>query len=331
MATLRHRLSNAFQGLTHPAAIGSVIKHRLRVLRQFILSLSLAQRYYFLALSALIIFQDDVWLAATITALALILEFWPKFAVAWHSLAGKAIFLLFYAVIANFALAASGSVVNEITGVSASHLSYTHNFAILLYLPIWFVGISIIALLLLQLFIPGYLFFHVCLKLLGIESSQQGSKKRFVVTTALVRLILSVVLLANLIIISDSENWLTDWSNQRQAAKQAQLNDAAGMNEQAAINHSASKSLTDSKDSQALKAIGHNYYTGIRSLIASFAYKFEADGRSRCEKLPNSVVVELNDYEILEITEAKKEPYGYHFEVKKCVSPAFGQVTVVTK
>lgn len=133
------------QALTAP----QWLKHPFVTLKQFWQSLNVAQRCYLFALLALMVFQPEIWIAAIITAIALIIEFWPKFAMAWHTLAGKAIFLLFYAVIANFALAASGSVVNEITGVSASHLSYTHNFAILLYLPIWFVCISILALLLL--------------------------------------------------------------------------------------------------------------------------------------------------------------------------------------
>ncbi|WP_330113693.1 hypothetical protein [Shewanella oneidensis] len=56
---------------------------------------------------------------------------------------------------------------NETTGVLASHLSYTHNFAILLYMPILFICNSIIALLLLQLVIPCYLLFHIGLLLLA--------------------------------------------------------------------------------------------------------------------------------------------------------------------
>ena len=74
--------------------------------------------------------------------------------------------LLFYAVIANFALAGAASVVNEVVGVSSSHFSYTHNFAILLYLPAWTLAISIIALLLLQIFVPFYLFHSVVIKTL---------------------------------------------------------------------------------------------------------------------------------------------------------------------
>lgn len=316
------------------------IKHPIVATKQLLLSLSLAQRCYVLALLALMLFQPEIWVAAIITAIALIIEFWPKFATAWHTLAGKAIFLLFYAVIANFALAASGSVVNEITGVSASHLSYTHNFAILLYLPIWFVCISILALLLLQLVIPCYLFFHIGLRILGLEAKQQGSKKRFVVTTSLVRMILSVVLLLNLVAITDGENWVGDLTKKTQGLKHDSIDKqvvnegetilkAEDSIEQTGTELTQQPNQTDT--TETLKAFGHSYYKGIRDLIALFAYKFEADGRSRCQKLADSVVIELNDYEILEITESAHEQYGYHFEVKKCISPAFGQMASTPK
>lgn len=340
MVDSQHGLTLWKQRVQQALTVPKWLKHPFVTLKQFWLSLNLAQRCYLLALLALMLFQPEIWIAAIITAVALIIEFWPRFAMAWHTLAGKAIFLLFYAVIANFALAASGSVVNEITGVSASHLSYTHNFAILLYLPIWFVCISILALLLLQLVIPCYLIFHIGLRILGLEAKQQGSKKRFVVTTALVRMILSVVLLLNLVAITDGENWVGDLAKKTQALKHDSLDKrvvnegetilkAEDSIEQAGTELSQQPNQTDT--TETLKAFGHSYYKGIRDLIALFAYKFEADGRSRCDKLADSVVIELNDYEILEITESAHEQYGYHFEVKKCISPAFGQMASTPK
>lgn len=65
------------------------------------------------------------------------------------------------------------------------------------------------------------------------------------------------------------------------------------------------------------------YFTSVRKAIALFAFQLEANTKSRCKKLPLSHVVELNDYEILEITPDINAEYGYHFEVKKCISPAF--------
>lgn len=340
MVESQHRLTLWVQRITHGFVVPKWVKYSIVATQHFWQRLSLAQRCYLLALLALMVFQPEIWVAAIITAVALIIEFWPKFATAWHTLAGKAIFLLFYAVIANFALAASGSVVNEITGVSASHLSYTHNFAILLYMPIWFICISIIALLLLQLVIPCYLLFHIGLRILGLEASAQGNKKRFVVTTALVRMLLSIVLLLNLIAITDGENWIEDLAKKTQkingnqfdiqVVPEAETQLKAEDNVESVGNGLIIKSeQIDSTES--LTVFDHKYYNGIRELIASFTYKFEANGRSRCQKLANSVVVELNDYEILEITESAHEKYGYHFEVKKCISPAFGQMASTPK
>lgn len=65
------------------------------------------------------------------------------------------------------------------------------------------------------------------------------------------------------------------------------------------------------------------YQQKVREMIAIFAFNLEADSRSRCQKAKDSSVVELNDYEILEITKDQEAKFGYHFEVKKCVSVAF--------
>jgi 5-methylthioribose kinase len=65
------------------------------------------------------------------------------------------------------------------------------------------------------------------------------------------------------------------------------------------------------------------YQQKVREMIAMFAFRLEADSRSRCNKAIDSNVIELNDYEILEITRDKSAKYGYQFEVKKCISPAF--------
>tara|TARA_Y200000002_G_C22570411_1_gene616397 strand:- start:505 stop:1065 length:561 start_codon:yes stop_codon:yes gene_type:complete len=65
------------------------------------------------------------------------------------------------------------------------------------------------------------------------------------------------------------------------------------------------------------------YFGRSKHLIAMFAFNYEADEYSRCKKAKNSKVVELNDYEIVEITPNETMPYGYSFIVKACESPAF--------
>jgi hypothetical protein len=60
--------------------------------------------------------------------------------------------------------------------------------------------------------------------------------------------------------------------------------------------------------------------------LADFIYVFEADSRSRCAHSQDSRVIELNDYEFLEITRDKSEEneIGYLYQVKACKSAAIG-------
>ena len=100
-------------------------------------SLSTAQKLYLAALISVIFFKS--WsLCALLTMTALVIEFWPKFNKLWHSLAGKALILVFYATIANFVLANASSIVNDVTHVSAANMSYTQfcNFDIFTHLGI---------------------------------------------------------------------------------------------------------------------------------------------------------------------------------------------------
>ena len=70
------------------------------------------------------------------------------------------------------------------------------------------------------------------------------------------------------------------------------------------------------------------YFERSKRLIAMFAYSFEADSYSRCLKAENSKAVELNDYEIVQVTPDHHAEYGYRFEVIACDSPG---VTPVEK
>jgi hypothetical protein len=89
------------------------------------------------------------------------------------------------------------------------------------------------------------------------------------------------------------------------------------------IVHEQELAAIDEIAKQPYNHLRSQYFTGVRKAIALFAFQLEANVKSRCKKLPQSHVVELNDYEILEITPDIKAEYGYHFEVKKCISPAF--------
>lgn len=298
--------------------------------------ITVAQKLYLLALF-LLIFSDNLGMVAIVTVVALTLEFWPLFERVWHSLSGKAVLLLFYAVIANFAIAGAASVVNEVVGVSTEHFSYTHNFAILLYLPAWIIVMTALAILMLQVAVPFYLLCLLLLKPFGVTGLKLINHNHFRFTTMFIRLILSSVVLYHLVLITSLDNELShDLSdpdglvmNELSSKDKEELsNELANLREK---DETDDESVTlglsfnaDTAQKDNYEHVREDYEKMVRSMIARFAYQLESDSRSRCAIAPGSNIVELNDYEIVEIRRDKSADYGYSFEVKKCISPAFG-------
>jgi hypothetical protein len=326
----------------------------LNKLKKGFFALSLPQKLYSLAF-LLLCFSDNLGWVAVFSVIAMGLEFWPLFERVWHSLGGKAILLLFYAIIANFALATSAALVNEVVGVSASHLDYTHNFALLLYIPAWFVVMTALALLAMQILIPAYFLLSVVLKPLGIKTIRFTQHSQFRKVTAFLRLILAAIVLYHLSLLIDVENAVeltedvvvniavpmtTEQEKQALKALGEQLSpsvtepviplaEEAGAPDSANVfedNDEITIGLNIS-DSDKLEKEYDNvrrfYQKLVRDWIAMFAFTLEANSRSRCAKAADSSVVELNDYEILEITADNSAEHGYRFEIKKCVSAAF--------
>ena len=298
--------------------------------------LSLAQKLYLLAILLLLLKQPLAWVA-TISLLAILLEFWPVFEKVWHSLAGKAVLLLFYAIIANFALANASAVVNEVVGVPAQHFNYTHNFAILLYIPAWFIIISGIVMFVVQIMSPMYFVLMWLLKPLGIHSPKLVAYQAFHRMTFIIRVILSVIVLYHLWMLigidleddiddpkSHISQVLIDDDEQVREEVLAQLEQAdSAIDEKALANDDADVHVDINADEIDFKQVHQDYYLGVRKAIGYFAFTFEADTFSRCDKAEDAHVVELNDYEILEIVPDKQSQYGYSFLVKKCFSAAF--------
>ena len=279
------------------------------------------QKLYLLATLMLCIFEMNLWVFPSIViTLALLMEFWPKFTKMWHSLEGKAVLLLFYATVANFALATAASVVNEVVTVSASHFTYTHNFSILLYLPIWILGISFIVLLLMQLLMPLYLLLLLCAKPFGIKIVKFVSKSSYPMLTGLARFCLSTIVLSQLISSIDDGKHLRSFvggveegfnSSHSEQTTQHNIN----------ILSEADRNLFSSDDKHFV--LLDLYDQKAKELLAGFVFQIEADEFSRCQFNENNKIVELNDYEILEIAKDKDQKYGYSYTVKKCISPAF--------
>ena len=306
-------------------------------------NLNTAQKLYLLAFITLAIFKLT-WLCATITIIALIIEFWPKFNQLWNSLAGKALILVFYASIANFVLASASGIVNEVTQVSANHFNYTHNFATLLYLPPWTLGITLATLLGLQLILPFYIIVLLLIKPFGSDRIKFISQSYSPLLTALTRFFLATVVFVSLIAFIDEkppEKVLNDIVNSFENS-QSLANKSPAEQEQAIekLSEQIEKKLPSSdNDGAQTKTFGirlegedentqtvrqfldtKGYFERSKRLIAMFAYSYEADSYSRCKKSTESKSIELNDYEIIEITPDQSMPYGYQFTVRACES-----------
>ncbi|MFY8273771.1 hypothetical protein AAEU32_06560 [Pseudoalteromonas sp. SSDWG2] len=282
-------------------------------------SLNAVQRLYVIAL---LLAPISVWVTTVLTIVALTMEFWPRFLTLFHSLPGKALLLLFYGTITNFVLANAASTVNEVTSVAASHFNYTHNFAILLYLPSWMLALSIIALLLLQLVIPFYILTVLLIRPFQRFGFTLLDNTKRPILTAIARFTLCFIITVNMFVTSG------DFDNASDAIDQVSANFEKGVQQ-----GKTAKLGTPKEESKGMRfdsGIGEQSEGSkklINTLVALFAYHLEADSYSRCAKSDESKVVELNDYEIVELFEDESAPYGIRFEVKKCISPAFPAAT----
>ena len=306
-------------------------------------SLNVAQRCYLMAIVvSFIYFQGDgqdttlMLSIAILTLVAMVSEFWPRFIHIWDSLPGKALILLFYAFVANYALVQASGMVNDITGVSADHLPYTHNFSALLSIPIWFFVTSLVVLLVIQISIPVYLFILLILRPFGLHTMWHPPGYRFPITTGIVRfgagffLLIQLGLLAtytgtlngvsttlsNIVEGLEINLTINDKRSPEQQKTQELAQDPELNSELAGLTQLAEQS---EQRSQA-------YEDKIKQIIAHFIYENEADSRSRCEHTPQSRVIELNDYEILEISKSPnaRDDALYTYTVKPCISAAIG-------
>jgi hypothetical protein len=217
-------------------------------------------------------------------------------------------------------------------------------------MPAWFLMVSAIVLLALQLIIPIYLVLIFLLKPLGVKSLRITSHTSFRKTTFTIRIVLAAVVLYHLSLLIDLETRLqtsfADFITTTQEASEhnpvepalglmphttdvltAPIAELAKIKPELEADKPADKQTADEREEaerkQTYASVRAQYQYLVRQWLATFAFALEANSRSRCEKPAESNVIELNDYEILQITPDKKADYGYRFEVKKCISAAF--------
>ena len=312
-------------------------KRRIGFLR-FWLSITFAQRCYFLATSMLVLqlfltIESSLFEAIMFGfALAgIISEVWPKFMTLWNSLPGKAVILFIYAIIANFALASASGLVNSITGVSASALPYSHNFALILMVPSWFFVTTLMALVGGMLLIFAYLFFLLLLKPFGVQRLWHQQGYRYVLSTAIARFVWTLGVSLQLGVLAGQVGLLSEFSSDSanalitiEEAETVNLNEGEAQqpNKETEEVSELEKDLTTLLTNAKQKSI--SYKATQRQALASFIYEYEADSRSRCTHPAGTRVIELNDYEILQIEKTSDNDEGFVYSVEPCRSAAIG-------
>lgn len=349
MEKLNNLLKQPISIITRVKSILSAINHKIW---QWVGRLNLAQKLYLMAILIILFSSPNIeWgFVCFFVLLGIGLEFWPRFTLMWHSLLGKSCLLFFYAVIANFSLASAASVINDITGVGAQHLPYSHNFAILLYLPIWLIGFTFLALLIIQVLSPLYIAVILLLKPFGLRAVKTVTQSTFPVITTMVRMGLSLVVLSQLILYNEDDFMSFSQKLNQSIAPfvKAQKSDAT---EQVAPEEllvattnsptidqvdkhektSLRKGLFDITGNENLKeeqAKRTPYYQRfVMHSLNTFIFLLEADSLSRCKVESDARVVEINDYEMLEVTVDKNQEFGYRYEVKPCGSVGLNGIT----
>lgn len=312
------------------------LKRRIGFLR-FWVSITFAQRCYFLATSMLLIqllvnIESGLFEAIMFgfALVGIVSETWPKFMVLWNSLPGKAVILFVYAIIANFALASASGMVNSITGVSASALPYSHNFALILMVPSWFFVTTLMALVGGMLVIFVYLFFLLLLKPFGVQRLWHQPGYRFVLSTAVARFVWTLGVALQLGILAGQVGLLSEFNSDSanplitiEETENKRKNSESQLTEEQAEDVSElERDLTTLLTNAKQKSV--DYKKAQRQALANFIYEFEADSRSRCAHPEGTRVIELNDYEILQIEKTAETAEGFVYTVEPCRSAAIG-------
>ena len=296
------------------------------------------------------LFSPSTFLMVAIIIIALLSELWPKLMKFWDSLPGKAVILIFYAFIANYALAYAAGAINDITGVSADHFPYTHNLSLMLSLPSWFFISTLTILLLVPLLQPFYVLLLLFMRPFGLHTMWHPPEYRFPIITSFVRMTLCVMLFVFVLMFTFTSgmfggmstmftNVIESFSNttvstnvteevDKEPSEPAKPKEVdAEQVDQAQQDQSPILSLDIGEGDPATISLSERaeaYDNKIKTILAYFIYELEADSYSRCQVTVGSRMVELNDYEILEITQLSEQERTYKYEVKPCISVAIG-------
>lgn len=291
--------------------------------------LTIAQRCYllsvFMLLCALAGGDEDGFSVALLGICligAVVAEIWQGFVRLWHTLPGKGLILIFYAVLANFCFAFADSYVNDLIGVKADIVPYSTNLAVMLLAPLWGFLLAFVVLTL-------YLLVHVLkltavflLRPFGIRSHQvlAGSYPLATLLAQLICIPLTYVYLTAAVLgyaTGDTVNINLHGEEQTVSSQQSGVQPAppvASSNE-AALARLFGNSTNNGQAMELAPKIGWLYRT-----VAHFIYHVESLGKSQCQQQGVEHLVHVNDFEVLVITPDATATYGYDFHVRSCAS-----------
>ncbi|OBP14817.1 hypothetical protein A5320_13955 [Rheinheimera sp. SA_1] len=329
-----------------------------------------AQRGYALATVCvglwLLSFCSQQWLLYGM-ALALLCavtqDMWQGFLRIWNSLAGKAVIVVFYAILGNFCFAMAESQVNNLIGIRTDVVPYTVNLTVLLLAPIWSFSLSLVVLTLYTILHTGKIMLLLLLRPIGIRSHHLLGDEAYPVKTLLARIVYLPVFMSCLAVLPSAyltgdssqltnlfngEPTLVPVKNNDDAISAADARSAANaavtpQNTVAsddltgsATTDSTATTATNTKVTASHNAKGSNQVEinlgsaiptipWLNRTLAGFLYQLESMGRSSCVMSGQEHLVHINDYEVLVITPDKKAESGYQYQVRLCGSVGYRQ------
>jgi len=309
--------------------------------------LNLVQRWYLLATLSLLLWLltfntvEPLYLSFVVMLLvATITDMWQSAIKVWHSLPGKVVLLVSYAILANFCFAFAESQMNAISGVKPDLTPFSVNFMIVLQAPIWTFILSI-------LLSMAYLTVHTCKVLLMLMirpvskvHAEMMHQESYPFISLLARIVyLPVVLVfvsiamqgyltgnTDAVIHMDDSGFTVKTGDTTESTensadnskKSAQQGLDEELNEQATTLKVEAESSNDEGFDQLIEGVPSIPWAN--KLVASFLYQIESQGKSHCTISGAEHAVQINDYEILVITPDKTQELGYRFAVRGCNS-----------
>jgi len=323
-----------------------------------------AQRGYALAtvcvLLWLLSFCSQQWLLYGM-ALALLSavtqDMWQGFLRIWNSLAGKAVIVVFYAILGNFCFSMAESQVNNLIGIRTDVVPYTVNLAVLLLAPIWTFTLSLVVLTLYTVLHTGKIMLLLLLRPLGVRSHHILGDEAYPVKTLLARIIYLPVFMSCLAVLpgvylaGDSSQLANLFSGEPKVISVKNNDDAiSAADARSAANASAkpehtmvrddlagsgttatSNDVTASHNAKSSNQLNIDLNSALPTIpwlnrtLAGFLYQMESMGRSSCVMSGKEHLVHINDYEVLVITPDKKAETGYQYQVRLCGSVGYRQ------